>query len=116
MSLDRTFPVWRYAGDIPVFRTLAGPRREQHGDVTIVHHWQPYEWRTQFHAWAGTDYTDIDLDLSSFVLLGDDESPKGAECPCGDLIGAEDVGELLDNIGGHCQARHPGALKVKWPR
>jgi len=115
MSTDNVFDVWRYAGDLPVFRTVGGPRRITHGDVTTILHDERVEWRTQWHPMAGVDFTDAVFDLSCFELAADVEG-SAAQCPCGDDIGAADVLELLENIREHCDKKHPKALKVRWPK
>lgn len=116
MSTDNVFDLWQYAYVMPVFRTLGGPRRLVRGDVTTTLHDERVEWPTQWRPTAGVDYTDATLDLWAFELLGDDQWPRGAECPCDEVIEADSVGELLDAIRVHCSDKHPGALKVVWPK
>jgi hypothetical protein len=115
VSIDNVFDVWRYAGDLPVFRTLLGPTRIVKGDTAITLHDVRHEFRTQWHPIAGVDYSDAILDLACFEFAADDEG-SAVQCPCGDAIGAADVLELLESIREHCDRRHPGALKVVWPK
>lgn len=115
MSTDNIFEVWRHAGDLPVFRTLLGPTRIVTGDTTITLHDVRREFRTQWRPMAGVDYSDAILDLACFEFVWDAEF-GGAQCPCGDHIGAADVLELLESIREHCDRRHPGAFKVVWPK
>lgn len=115
MSTDNVFDLWQYAYVMPVFRALGGARRLVRGGVTLTLHDERVEWLTQWWPMAGVDYVDAVFDLACFDLTGDDHGSV-CRCPCGDYIVAADVSELLDNIREHCDKKHPGALKVVWPK
>lgn len=108
MTMVNTFRKWRYAEDLPVFRTLLGPTRVVRGDVVLTLHDAPREFRTQWHPQEGADFTDADFALDLFALLCDDQGSPGAVCPCGDELPGGDAGELLRAIYQHCGAAgHP---------
>lgn len=116
MSTDNVFDLWQFAYVMPVYRTIGGARRIVRGDVTTILHDERVEYRTQWRPMAGVDYVEAVFDLACFELVVDDFGTRAARCPCGDDIEADDVAELLERIREHCKTKHPGALKVRWPK
>lgn len=110
MSHIQRFPIWRRASDLPVYRTVSGyPKRlVQRGDVLVaITMPERAEWQTQFTPWAGADYTDAKLTLDLFELK-DDYEASAVACPCGEMLYADNVGDLLREIYKHCGAAgHP---------
>lgn len=104
MTYDNRFAVWRYAADLPVYRSLGlRPVTVQRGSITISGPERAEFW-TQFHAWAGNDYFDRVLDLDSFAIDGYGD----VTCPCGEVLSADNAGDQLREIYKHCGAAgHP---------
>jgi hypothetical protein len=108
MTLVHRYPKWRQADDLPVYRTLLGPTRIIDGERTLILHDERREYRTQWQPMAGVDFADNEFSLDLFEMY---DNEGGAQCPCGDQIGASDVGELLDNIQSHCVLKdHPNPM------
>ena len=99
MTMTRTFPCWRSAGLLPVYRTLVGEARRGPGRMT---------WQTQFRPMNGVDYFPVTLDLDAFEFNDPEMSSTDVTCPCGEGIVGLDVGDLLREIYRHCaEAGHP---------
>lgn len=107
MSFDSRFPVWRRAGDLPVYRSLGlRPVAVQRGSIRIKGPERAEFW-TQFHAWAGSDHFDRVLSLDAFRTVGEGYA-LDVTCPCGEQLSADDAGELLREVYKHCGAAgHP---------
>lgn len=94
MSSINRFPIWRYAGDLPLFRTVGAAL------VPFV---------TQYRPWSGVDHFDIPFTLDSFAASDEiDSSVLRVACPCGERVIGYDAAELLRDIYEHCaKAGHP---------
>lgn len=108
MSMDGLYPKWRYAEDLPIFRTMGGPKRVQIREAGVVVREligpEQVTWSTPFRAWAGTDYTDRIFSLDVFTIDGYGD----VTCPCGEVLSADNAGDQLREIYKHCGASgHP---------
>jgi hypothetical protein len=117
MTFDNRFAVWIQAADLPVYRTVGGPKRvtikRPDGDI-VIEGPEQVTWLTQFRPWNGFDYTDREFTLDIFRAV-DEGYALDVMCPCGELLSGDDVGHLLRLINDHChKAKHPMTKVESW--
>lgn len=109
MSYIQRFPYWRYAGDLPVYRSLGlRPVVVQRGGIRIEGPDRAEFW-TQFHPCEGDDFTDVKFTLDVFRASDSGYAyALDVTCPCGEQVSGEDAGDLLREIYKHSGAAgHP---------
>lgn len=109
MTLQRVYPVWRRASDLPVYQSM-GRRPVQYklpNGVWLTDPKRTHEPFTEFHAWRGRDYVEgVKLTWRLFDV-SDIENRSAAVCPCGDAIYAgTELGELVDDCERHIREVH----------